>query len=559
MSRDGGLNLDVLTRTIFELPRKLGRVVRWQRWYDAGTEREDVLQHTFTQAFITILLAEKLKNKGELSDTEAYNALACTILHDIGESVTGDVLDYKKTASDDEEERRVVDRIFTECDTDLYHRLWQLFDVQSGAKDDATVNAQSREALLFGLAEKLCYLGYAGRQINTPCLRATCADLLEHVLARQISGTRSRLHELDLTPEDVAVVEDLERKHSQLLSVHGENMCLEDKMCDYRSEDTLSIIGAKGILSDQDIKNAILNKHLTIEIKNPTSEQRGVTKVKPESLETEIINIRRDFADLLTQCCDQAHSMSQKTRRYIRQYVHNNITPSGIDLTFDSLARPFSLGRSEYLKEEPVDEQEPSKGLKYTISSGDTISVFSRESIGLSPQLCGLVQAKVSNVSIGLSHISTTVDPHWEGVLLLTFTNHSNKGITLRHGDELATLTLHATMTPSRKSGEPMEGRNDSISSDYDNEARRKRKENHWVAGIFWGFFAIIASLDLYLIYGITNGLSHFPYTGAEAGGIEEALSMMVSLLLVHILITRYAAKLDNAVRIILTSMFPGS
>lgn len=57
----------------------------------------------------------------------------------------------------------------------------------------------------------------------------------------------------------------------------------------------------------------------------------------------------------------------------------------------------------------------------------ETILVTTKESVFVGPQIFGTFHSKVKLVSQGFSHISTTLDPLWNGPLLFAITNTSSK------------------------------------------------------------------------------------------------------------------------------------
>lgn len=90
------------------------------------------------------------------------------------------------------------------------------------------------------------------------------------------------------------------------------------------------------------------------------------------------------------------------------------------------------------------------------IAPRDTALVLSKEYIQLPETICGNVVSRVSTVSNGLGHISTTIDPLWKGALLIAISNPSSEPKKLMIQDEsstipLATVTLHYLNTPVEK------------------------------------------------------------------------------------------------------------
>lgn len=93
-----------------------------------------------------------------------------------------------------------------------------------------------------------------------------------------------------------------------------------------------------------------------------------------------------------------------------------------------------------------------SEGRFVSISPKDTVLILTYEYVKLDGNLSGFLFSKVTNVSKGLGHISTTIDPNWAGMLLLAINNGSSKRIRLpithnqggreyRHG--LVTMVLN--------------------------------------------------------------------------------------------------------------------
>lgn len=88
------------------------------------------------------------------------------------------------------------------------------------------------------------------------------------------------------------------------------------------------------------------------------------------------------------------------------------------------------------------------------IEPRDTALVLSKEYLQIPAYISGNVFSRVSTVSAGLGHISTTIDPLWRGALLIAISNPSSKPIKLMLRDQtaesipLATVTLQYLHTP---------------------------------------------------------------------------------------------------------------
>lgn len=86
----------------------------------------------------------------------------------------------------------------------------------------------------------------------------------------------------------------------------------------------------------------------------------------------------------------------------------------------------------------------------------DTVLIISREYIFVPPNISGYVVSRVTKVSEGFGHISTSIDPGWKGALLIALSNPMNKTIKVYVGgseeyngvDPLSTITFHYLNTP---------------------------------------------------------------------------------------------------------------
>lgn len=80
------------------------------------------------------------------------------------------------------------------------------------------------------------------------------------------------------------------------------------------------------------------------------------------------------------------------------------------------------------------------------IPPNDTVLFFSREYIEVDNTLAGTFHSKVSCVSQGLGHISTTLDPTWKGQLLLSVNNPTTHEVIFdlkKNGGNIMTLLLY--------------------------------------------------------------------------------------------------------------------
>lgn len=103
------------------------------------------------------------------------------------------------------------------------------------------------------------------------------------------------------------------------------------------------------------------------------------------------------------------------------------LTPVGFNLS-------FSLFIVSVNKKRLCDVFLHGESLQITIEPGDTILALTNEIIWVSSNYAGTLHSKVSYVSKGLGHISTTLDPGWAGQLLISISNPNNRSIDIEIG-----------------------------------------------------------------------------------------------------------------------------
>lgn len=88
---------------------------------------------------------------------------------------------------------------------------------------------------------------------------------------------------------------------------------------------------------------------------------------------------------------------------------------------------------------------------KITIEPNDTVVIRTLESINLSQNIGATIHSMVSQVvPNGLSHISTTIDPGWQGTLLVSIHNHRSSSVELRFEDSFCTVCFYHTNSPAQ-------------------------------------------------------------------------------------------------------------
>lgn len=105
---------------------------------------------------------------------------------------------------------------------------------------------------------------------------------------------------------------------------------------------------------------------------------------------------------------------------FIAPFVQAQLQPSGYNLTPTKFF--YSTKKKQFL---PIVKNEEETYVM--IDRNDTVLVRTRESIAISRTLTGAFYSKVKVVSEGFGHVSTTLDPNWEGQLLISLNNPTNR------------------------------------------------------------------------------------------------------------------------------------
>lgn len=83
------------------------------------------------------------------------------------------------------------------------------------------------------------------------------------------------------------------------------------------------------------------------------------------------------------------------------------------------------------------------------LPKGDTILVWTNESISLSAFFCGSVHSKVSLVTKQVGHIGTKVNPNWLGILAIALHNLSDTDIRIDINETIAYLRFYRLSSKS--------------------------------------------------------------------------------------------------------------
>ncbi|MGB3205860.1 MAG: hypothetical protein WBB28_12795 [Crinalium sp.] len=139
----------------------------------------------------------------------------------------------------------------------------------------------------------------------------------------------------------------------------------------------------------------------------------------------------------------QARKTDAKLGIAIKPFNPNYLTPVGYDL---------SIGIKGFSWEKKSEIDIENEG-KIEIEPNDTVVVETLESISLSKQVGATIHSMATRAVLqGLSHISTTIDPGWNGKLLISFHNYKDTSVELRFKDSFCTVCFYRVESESQVS-----------------------------------------------------------------------------------------------------------
>ena len=189
------------------------------------------------------------------------------------------------------------------------------------------------------------------------------------------------------------------------------------------------IISNAGMMSDNDIKDAMAKRELVI-TPFDADDNHDRKKLTPAGFNF-------SFSEFI---------VSNKNKNFIELHEESAIDAADPD---------FSMGKYN--------------DLVFYLEPGDTALALTRESICVSNTIAGTFHSKVTYVSQGLGHVSTTLDPYWQGQLLISINNPSDtklrvligkieknrsNGNTKKYYKTFITLCLFRLISPSSKNSD---------------------------------------------------------------------------------------------------------
>lgn len=127
----------------------------------------------------------------------------------------------------------------------------------------------------------------------------------------------------------------------------------------------------------------------------------------------------------------------------VNDYNDKRLTPAGFNFSFTRIIISVNA-RTLYKIHKKKDGE-----LFFKIRPGDTALALTRETIWVSKELGGTFHSKVGYVSKGLGHVSTTLDPGWQGQLLIAVSNPRNRTTEVPIGkvDDNENITYYSFIT----------------------------------------------------------------------------------------------------------------
>jgi len=147
-------------------------------------------------------------------------------------------------------------------------------------------------------------------------------------------------------------------------------------------------------------------------------------------------------------------------------FIAKGLTPVGYDVHASDVTMIREGGETRVI--DPVD------GV-FAVPAGAQFLVLTREYLVLHRSLAATIHSQVGLVSMGMSHISTTIDPGWSGRLLLSMVNLTTREIRVPADHAIATIIFHTTTAPAKRPNNRPKHRSDLIDQLLERDQRKLR------------------------------------------------------------------------------------
>ncbi len=134
------------------------------------------------------------------------------------------------------------------------------------------------------------------------------------------------------------------------------------------------------------------------------------------------------------------------------------VQPAGIDLRLDNEFRVFKLNSTPYIDtKKPTDNYTEKIILKdsepFIVHPGEFVLAKIKEYVKMPADLVGSIDGKSSLGRLGIvvHTTSSSVNPGWEGHLVLEITNLSRMPVAIYPGMRIVKLTFHQLSSPSER------------------------------------------------------------------------------------------------------------
>lgn len=226
------------------------------------------------------------------------------------------------------------------------------------------------------------------------------------------------------------------------------------------------------------------------------------------------------------EATQQGSWVDSQNKLFIFPFRDELLTPVGYDLTVGDAY--LSLSKKAKFKLGPEEQ--------LVIQPNETVLVVTEEYLGLpkNKAIGGIIASKVSIVSLGLSHVSTTLDNDWEGHLLIAITNQQSYPVTLRRGQPFCTAMFLMSRSPATRSCGKPPGRRDITEGRLDYWLREIRQAQTALprrilpALVPLAIIVLVSAVGLW-IFGPTEGFAGSVALGAAlASGLYPLVQVIL-------------------------------